>query len=277
MRSNQRRYLTSLADELNAQATRVRDLIGDAHWYTDGHQKEFLITGLLRRHLPSSTITARGFVVSPSEPDVRSKEQDVLVVDTHHEGPVFYQGGVVIAFPHTVLAAISVKTKMGKTEVTDSVRGISSLLNVGRDAVPVDWPLWTGAFFFDESPLERTPTLFYDYFSAAAEEYPVARPVLGTTSFPTLPGDMFASSTNTLFVVDEPHKPAATEPAMWKIRGYNCQGLATAIFLSSLLEHVATARGGSGVAGIGQWTDDGTVIPLAERERSFELTAQNGR
>ena len=79
------RYLRSLADELRAQSQRVRDLIGDAHWLTDGFHKEFLLAEIIRRHLPGSHIAGRGFVVSPSHLEVRSREQDILVVDTSCE------------------------------------------------------------------------------------------------------------------------------------------------------------------------------------------------
>src|SRR4051794_17511886 len=44
---NRQRYLVSLAEELYAQANRVRDLIGDAHWLSDGHHKEYLLIDLL--------------------------------------------------------------------------------------------------------------------------------------------------------------------------------------------------------------------------------------
>jgi hypothetical protein len=53
IRPNPAGYLKSIADELTVQANRVRDLIGNAHWLSDGHHKEYLLTALLQRHLPS--------------------------------------------------------------------------------------------------------------------------------------------------------------------------------------------------------------------------------
>jgi hypothetical protein len=67
----------------------VRDLIGSKHWLSDGHHKEFLLTALLERHLPAGTIAGRGFVIHPDEPDQCSTEQDILVVDSTREAPVF--------------------------------------------------------------------------------------------------------------------------------------------------------------------------------------------
>src|SRR5262249_30217168 len=71
---NRHRYLLSLAEELHSQSTRVRDPIGDAHWYYDGHQKEYLLVDLLRRHLPSGMLASRGFVISATDPEHRSRE-----------------------------------------------------------------------------------------------------------------------------------------------------------------------------------------------------------
>src|SRR5437588_11053414 len=96
---NRHRYLLSLADELHTQSTRVRDLIGDAHWYYDGHHKEYLLVELLRRHLPSGMLASRGFVISPTDPGSQSREQDVLVVDVTQEAPLSSQGGVIVVSP----------------------------------------------------------------------------------------------------------------------------------------------------------------------------------
>ena len=123
------RYLLSLAGELHSQSTRVRDLIGDAHWYCDGHQKGYLLLDLLRRHLPSGMLASRGFVISATETDRRSREQDILVVDATQEAPIFNQGGVIIVFPRFVRAAVSVKTTMNSVTVEDSVAGLNSVRN----------------------------------------------------------------------------------------------------------------------------------------------------
>ena len=40
-------------------------------------------------------VAARGFVIDPNDEGVCSREQDILIVDTTAEGPVFHQGGVV--------------------------------------------------------------------------------------------------------------------------------------------------------------------------------------
>jgi len=71
---NRNRYLASLSAELRAQATRVRDLIGDRHWLSDGHHKEYLLKDMLARHVPSSVAVSRGFVTHPNRADLVSRE-----------------------------------------------------------------------------------------------------------------------------------------------------------------------------------------------------------
>src|SRR5947208_4098809 len=110
LKPSQTEYFASLSQELASQARRVRQLIGSAHWGHDGRHKELLLMELIRRHCPSTALVSTGFVVSPGNMEMRSSEQDILVVDTSREAPLFNQGALVIAFAHTILAAISVKT-----------------------------------------------------------------------------------------------------------------------------------------------------------------------
>ena len=95
-RPNRLQYLRSLADELRSQANRVRDLIGGAHWLSEGTHKEILLVELIKRHLPAGMIAARGFLVNDTDHSIVSKEQDILIVDTLAEAPMFKQGGLVL-------------------------------------------------------------------------------------------------------------------------------------------------------------------------------------
>lgn len=268
MLSNRRRYLTSLAMELSSQSTRIRDLIGDSHWLTDGHHKEYLLTGLLRRHLPAGVLATRGFVVSPYEQNLCSREQDILIVDTLQESPIFHQGGIIVTFPQSVLASISVKTKMGQREVASSVEGLATVLDVAANAVSKDWACWCGAFFFDETPLEHTPTLFYKYFSEAAQRADFQRRLENSEQFPIVPGDIFASAQNYVFSVDNLQQLSDGENMSWRIRGYECRGLATAVFLAGLLGHIASKRGVN-ESSIREWTDDGSINLLNDGVRNY--------
>ena len=56
-------FFQTLSLELNAQADRVRQLIGSSHWISDGSHKEALLRGVVERYVPDATVTSRAFKV----------------------------------------------------------------------------------------------------------------------------------------------------------------------------------------------------------------------
>ena len=167
------RYLESLADELLVQSTRVRNLIGGRHWLSDGHHKEYLLGSVLHRHVPEAVLVGRGFVISPTDPEHCSTEQDLLVLDVTREAPIFHQSGLMIAFPNQVLAAISVKTNLGRREVTDSIEGLNSVISLVNLSTTDSSSCWCAVFCF-EVPKEvtRNPKLPYDYLLKGIKSHP---------------------------------------------------------------------------------------------------------
>lgn len=79
--------LESWSDELLSRASRVRNLIGDAHWLSDGHHKEELVRAYLVRHLPKAYRISRGFICSTDAKTRVSPEIDVLITDEAAELP----------------------------------------------------------------------------------------------------------------------------------------------------------------------------------------------
>ena len=71
-------YLRSVGLELYSLRDRVRDLIADAHWQTDGEWKESVIRQVVRRHLPATAIVGRGFVITSDE---ITTQLDILIHD----------------------------------------------------------------------------------------------------------------------------------------------------------------------------------------------------
>ena len=227
------RYLRSLSDELRAQSQRVRDLIGDAHWLTDGFHKEFLLAEIIRRHLPGSHIAGRGFVVSPSHLEVRSREQDILVVDTSCEAPVFHQGGVIICFPSAVRAAISVKTTLKKAEIVDCCKALDSVRDVALHAGVEPADIWCGAFLYHPNKtVERSPSVVYRYLGEELRAQYSEVDFFARCGGP----DIVATEQDLAFRIYRKSSSA-------KIVGFGCAGLASALFLAHLLDHLATARG----------------------------------
>src|SRR5262249_51784066 len=139
--------------------------------------KEYLLVDLLRRHLPSGMLASRGFVISATDPELRSREQDIIVVDVSQEAPVFSQGGVIIVFPRFLRAAVSVKTTMDSGTVADSVAGLNSVRNVASGIMEPRL-LWCGAYYFEVDPaVTNNPSLPYGHIAGAMESNPVRAPV----------------------------------------------------------------------------------------------------
>lgn len=129
---SKKEYFKSLGAELEAQALRVRQLIGSAHWGHDGRHKELLLQNLIRRHCPSTVLVSTGFVVSPATLNIRSLEQDILIIDTSVEAPLFHQGHLAITFPQALIAAISVKSTMDDETVKDVITEITTRSQAGH-------------------------------------------------------------------------------------------------------------------------------------------------
>ena len=234
-------YFQSLAEELHSQSLRVRQLIGDAHWGHDGRHKELLLQHLVRRHCPSTVLVSTGFVVSPTNPETRSKEQDLLIIDTSTEAPLFHQGDLVVAFPHTVLAAISIKSTMDDGEVKSVIDGLASVRQTARDCNCAPHRIWCGGFFYSVSEAwQKDPTKMYHSLQTHIRANPAPKPLVDK-GLPHASGpDLLADAKDYAYLIDY---ASSTVPNMSKIRGYNCQGIATAVFLSCLIEHMTVHFG----------------------------------
>ncbi|MCL4502438.1 MAG: hypothetical protein M1438_11395 [Deltaproteobacteria bacterium] len=101
-------YHKSIASELNATKDRIRRLIGNQHWLTDGEHKEAVLRKVLRTHLPESVRVGRGFVCFKNE---SSNQIDILV--TSYDRPTLFKDGeLVLVTPDAVQAIIEIKTAL---------------------------------------------------------------------------------------------------------------------------------------------------------------------
>jgi hypothetical protein len=227
-------YLRSLAGELQSQADRVRHLIGDKHWLHEGRHKEHLLGEVLRRHLPATALASTGFVVSPTQA-VCSREQDLLVLDCSAEAALFNQGGLVIAFAETVLAAVSVKTTFDSSALRDVADTFMSVRAVAAASGVDPARIWCGAYFFHDT--ERKDDLLpVEWYREIIESANCWVPYMGS-SCPCLPIDVFATSTRHVFIVDSEKTDTSHLAA---IRGFVCEkDVSTAVFLSHVIDHMA--------------------------------------
>lgn len=259
---NRERYLRSLADELSAQSQRVRDLIGDRHWLTDGTHKEFLLAEIIRRHVPGSHLVAKGFVISPLESDICSREQDILVVDISSEAPVFNQGGVIVTFPSALRAVISVKTTLRMRELRDSADTLSSALEVASHAGVDLTRIWSGAYFIESSDtVSERPSTVYGYLEEAIRAQCSA------------PGDLLRKSAGPDLVATASrlvYRLYRNDDDSAKVVGFDCGGLASAVFLAHVLDHLAAHRGAIR-ADFADFVDASSIGPLDPPEHVFSL------
>ncbi|MBX3426062.1 MAG: hypothetical protein KF688_10315 [Pirellulales bacterium] len=154
--ANVHAYFRSISSELASKADRIRQLIGDSHFLSDGHHKEYLLQSVFERFLPAGYLCSRGFVVRDSQLKMRSKEQDLLIVDTRRHAPLFRESGVIVTFPENVRAVVSVKSTLTSAAVDDALQGLASIPNI-----PSATPFWRGVFGFRlDSAWEAKPYIF---------------------------------------------------------------------------------------------------------------------
>ena len=246
--------LQSLASELSVQAKRVRDLIGDAHWLSDGHHKEYLFLSLLQRHLPAGVIASRGFVVGHTNENVCSKEQDILIVDTMAEGPLFNQGHLLIAFPHQVRAVVSIKTTVSDKMVDDATTGMASVYEAAFPHGFTD--PWFGIYFFEPCPCK--PDTLAKYVKKATTASRIRQNVPADWHI-----DALACGDDLLCLKRTHSQGNGTSASL--LRGYTPVGLSMALFLGHLLDHLsATNKNG-----------ESTLLSAMDNVESTRLTAFN--
>ena len=208
-------YFRSLSAELDVQADRVRSLIGGSHWASDGGHKEALLRGLIEGVMPSGTVVARGFLVNPITPADCSREQDVVVIDTSSEPPLFNYGGLVITSSEQAYACLSVKSAFGKQEFLDSLDGF---LSVPKNTT-CDTFFGSYHYGYDQGALSDLGKKLTRWLKAPRNRVPMVVRV----------------SPSTFFLLE-------TTSRSHRIRLYSTEGASTAFFVARLVNHIAAIR-----------------------------------
>lgn len=136
-------YFESLSDELATLKDRIRLLIQDAHWPTDGEWKESVLRSILRRSTPQSVTVGRGFVV---EHDWCSSQIDVLLYD--NTLPILYKDGdLVFVTPSACRAIVEVKTSVNARQFRDAAEKLALNAALIRGSA-IGLPLFVGLFAY---------------------------------------------------------------------------------------------------------------------------------
>ena len=229
MQSDVGRYLQSWADELVSRADRVRLLIGDAHWLSDGHHKEYLLRDFLHRHLPCGLSIARGFVRPPDDSQPCSPENDILISDAARHAPFFNEGGLVITPPSSVVAFIEAKTMLGKPKLVEAITSQSKTHRTLELYTPNARDIWRGIVFAATSPTSSLETSLQTIIAAVSG----ARSEDDTLTVACLPR-CISTYDRFLFLI------SPTGNDSYRIRGFELGRLSIACFFSELAAGIAS-------------------------------------
>lgn len=156
-------YFKALGQELAALKGRVRDLMDDPHWLTDGEWKESVLRSVLRRHLPPTALVGRGFVISEG---FASHQLDVLIHDASR--PVLHKDGdLVFVTPDAVLGIIEVKSRVTREKHKEALEKLCSDIAAIRGHAP--GRAFAGFFAF-ESRIHDVDTILVDTAAAATTQ-----------------------------------------------------------------------------------------------------------
>jgi hypothetical protein len=162
--------LKSWADEFQARSNRIRQLIGDAHWLSDGTHKESLVQEFLQRHLSPKLSVGHGFIRPVAENRCCSPEIDVLISDFAVSPPFFNEGQLTIVSPMSVVAHVQCKSDLQKTSLTEGIANIVATqhtISLFRDCNEV----WRG-IVFTSCPESRTQDSIADTIQDVIGDFP---------------------------------------------------------------------------------------------------------
>lgn len=138
----------SLGEEFQVGKDQIRNLIGDAHWPSDGGHKEAILRRLLQNKLPECFRVGTGFFSNTSG---CSTQIDVLITDAN-KPTLFRNGDFFIVTPDCVKAIIEVKTGLTSAEdIEQTLNTLADNLQVIRRYNP---DCWAGLFEYEGPELE---------------------------------------------------------------------------------------------------------------------------
>ena len=107
-------FFTSYNDELVSKMNRLDLLIGKDHWLSSGTYKEKLLRDSLSSFLPKKFEVSTGFIFAIDEngEEIKSKQQDIIIWNSHEYSALFRDDDFVIVPPDACLAVIEVKSNL---------------------------------------------------------------------------------------------------------------------------------------------------------------------
>ncbi|WP_142830830.1 DUF6602 domain-containing protein [Planococcus soli] len=149
-------YFQSISNELSSLQQRVRHLMDDPHWVTDGEWKESVLRNILRRYLPETIKVGRGFIYTKNQ---CSTQIDVLLYDSSYP-IIFKDGDLVFVTPDAVRGIIEVKSKINTQDLSRVFSKLASNAEiVNRNILSDKRPCFTGLFSFENNNVREAALL----------------------------------------------------------------------------------------------------------------------
>ena len=124
---NPAEYQKSIAKELLIARNRVRNLIGNVHWASDGSYKETILKNVLKRFLPKNLAVGSGFILRYENQQVFPSTQiDIIIYDTSIP-LIFQQDDFIITTLSAVKGIIEVKTRINSNDFSAIIKKAADL------------------------------------------------------------------------------------------------------------------------------------------------------
>ncbi|MEK4009400.1 DUF6602 domain-containing protein [Paenibacillus sp. FSL H3-0333] len=122
-------YYQSFSKELDVAKNRVRDIIGNAHWISDGTHKEAILQDVIKRFIPQKYSVSSGFILS-NDGESCSKQLDIIIYD--QASPLLFNGPNFVIVPDQyVRAVIEVKTSLSVgTKLKDALENLYTVQSI---------------------------------------------------------------------------------------------------------------------------------------------------
>ncbi|MFA5062810.1 MAG: DUF6602 domain-containing protein [Candidatus Omnitrophota bacterium] len=160
-------YLKSLSAEMQVTKDRIRLLIGDRHWQTDGEHKEAILRKMIRSVIPSKLSICRGFMVNHLQDG--TGQIDILILDRLNKPVLFQDDELVITTPDCVRGIIEVKTRINSaTELDEILLKMSDYLEFQKKYS--DIAAFGGLFVYEDSAISNEDVLKALYESAKKDQ-----------------------------------------------------------------------------------------------------------
>lgn len=216
-------YHQSIARELGNAQNRIRQLIGKAHWLTDGEHKESILRRVLRNHIPETIRVGTGFVICSKKP---SNQLDILLT-AKSKPTLFKDEELTIVTPDAVEAIGEVKTKLDWSELKEALAKLAdNSAMVRQENKYQQRKLWSGLFVYESMPTDDAEKILMAIYNASRGEFSRVVDLI------TLGPDIAAQ-----FVEEEKSRSKVLNRPAWIL--YYIPGLSHAFYLSSLVLSIA--------------------------------------